>query len=163
MPFALKIVPFGSTEIEAQYNLLLQAAACGAPVAEVVPNTYFSTNEGCGYVMKSAAERRLSHTVRDDVVAAFRALGELHTSRYVHGDARLPNVLYFNGRALWIDLQPTDEDLTVTDTFLRLAREDIKKLIKSAKNDKDYEPSWGVLARYDGTVTTAITIVALQI
>jgi tRNA A-37 threonylcarbamoyl transferase component Bud32 len=61
--------------------------------------------------MKYVAEKSLVHTVRDDVVAAFRALGELHTCGYVHGDARLPNVLYFNGKALWIDLQPPEEDL----------------------------------------------------
>jgi hypothetical protein len=160
LPCALKVVPttFGTDDIKAQYNLLLEAAKAGAPVAEVVPEMFFSTDEGCGYVMKSIAEKRLYHTNEDDVIAAFQALGELHAHNYVHGDARLPNVLYFNGKALWIDLQPPPEDLSVRDTFLRLARKDIKKLIRSAINDRDFKPSKITLAAYDGTVASAISI-----
>jgi hypothetical protein len=41
MPCALKIEPFGSSDIEERYNLHLEAAKAGAPVAEVAPDTFF--------------------------------------------------------------------------------------------------------------------------
>ena len=114
-PHALKAsATLSRAELEYEFTVLARAAAAGAPVVPVVPNSlvFFvdgaGSHGGGGFLLRDVCE---GTAIRSSAqcAAAFKALRALHATGFAHGDARLPN-LVARGRGadaelLWIDLR----------------------------------------------------------
>jgi hypothetical protein len=114
-PHALKAsVTLSRAELEYEFSVLGRAAAAGAPVVPVVPDSlvFFVDEEGAhgggGFLLRDVcASTELTSPAR--CAAAFAALRALHAAGFAHGDARLPNLVArgpgADAELLWIDLR----------------------------------------------------------
>ena len=100
-----------------EFDTLVSAAAEGAPVVPVVPYSLTSVlddegvRRGGGFLLRDVCTRAVVDSLAQ-CKAAFTALRALHSKRFAHGDARLPNLLA-RGRAaelVWIDLRHSSAD-----------------------------------------------------
>ena len=134
-PRALKVALPTPTEhyhIEAEYQHLLAAYRRGAPVVSpVVDSLRVSACGGGGYLMEAVGDR-FEVTSQTRCAAAFGALAFLHASGVLHGDPRVPNLLLFRGKLLWIDLRGSTVGAS-SDNFpsVLAARVDAQVLAKS--------------------------------
>ena len=102
-------------ELTYEFQTLLQAAAAGAPVVPAVADSlvFFKGDgkyRGGGFLLRDVCARAvLDSSAR--CTAAFASLGALHAAGFVHGDARLPNLLARKSGAsagaelVWIDMR----------------------------------------------------------
>jgi len=115
-PWALKLSCAASAgDLMQEFALLSAAAARGAPVVRVVPNSLRDVSDaggrrvGSGYLMAEVLAPVLI-TSRRRCRDAFAALAALHAADIAHGDARLPNLLARSGgggggaQLVWVDL-----------------------------------------------------------
>jgi hypothetical protein len=137
----LKVVVASTTAtrmaLESEFNLMLQAGAAGAPVASVVPgslNSFVSDESGQyiggGYLLADVLERvSINHS---NCKHAFLALMALHDAGFVHGDARLPNLMKRKGGGLvWIDFQDAFSSRGGSAISLASVRRDARTLAAS--------------------------------
>ena len=100
-PCALKAsLTLQRSELEFEYGLMKRAADAGAPVVAVVEGSltfFYSQGPAAAY---GGGGFLLRHVCRPAAVtslarckAAFAALQQLHAAGFVHGDARLPNLV----------------------------------------------------------------------
>ena len=93
------------------------ASAAGAPVVNVIPGSLIFLSDaatgryaGGGFLLAEVLDRASSNsapaTTRALCDEAFEALRALHAAGFVHGDARLPNLLRRRGGGslVWIDM-----------------------------------------------------------
>jgi hypothetical protein len=100
-PCALKAsLTLQRSQLECEYSLMQRAAAAGAPVVAVVEGslTIFyhegpaAAYGGGGFLLREVC-RPAAVTSLARCKAAFAALHHLHAAGFVHGDARLPNLV----------------------------------------------------------------------
>ena len=109
-PCALKAsLTLQRSELEFEYGLMKRAAAAGAPVVDVVEGSLtFLYREGSedahgegsedaygggGFLLRDVC-KPVQVTSLEHCTAAFDALYQLHAAGFVHGDARLPNLVF---------------------------------------------------------------------
>ena len=100
LPCALKAsLTLQRSELEFEYGLMKRAADAGAPVVAVVEGslTFFyhegsASYGGGGFLLRSVC-KPAAVTSLTRCKAAFAALQQLHKAGFVHGDARLPNLV----------------------------------------------------------------------
>jgi len=140
-PYALKSsTTLTRAELTYEFNTLKLAAAAGAPVVRVVPDSlaFFVNGEGAygggGFLLRDVLARAVLDSPAR-CAAAFEALRALHEAGFVHGDARLPNLLA-RGRGaaaelLWIDLREASGEASAAGALLA-QRADARSLAASA-------------------------------
>jgi len=114
-PCALKAsLLLSPLELHYEFYTMQRAAAAGAPVVPTVPGSLTRLNDassgeycGGGFLLRGVC-RRVVVSNAALVAEAFAALQELHAFGFLHGDARLPNLLHSEaagGKMLWVDLR----------------------------------------------------------
>ena len=90
--------------LEYEFRLMTAAAAASAPVAAVVPDSLLFLYDdadgrycGGGFLLAEVLGRVSTRTTWALCDSAFDALRALHAAGFVHGDARLPNLLWRGG------------------------------------------------------------------
>ena len=107
---ALKVVAAGTRtlwmhDLTTEYNALTVAAQRGAPVVPVVAGSLcLAGHDGGGFLLAHCGVPFDATASLAACTAAFAALAALHDCAIVHGDARLPNLLLIDGKAVWIDM-----------------------------------------------------------
>ena len=113
---ALKVsTKLSRADLEYEFATLQRAAAAGAPVIPVVADSLVCSVDdngahcGGGFLMSEVCAGALLDS-GTRCAAAFTSLHKLHAAGFVHGDARLPNLLMRGGRGadlsfVWIDLR----------------------------------------------------------
>lgn len=91
--------------VEDEHMHLVSAYQAGAPVVQCMEDHFHCcrTVRACGYLMQ-AADGCAEINSRADCEAAFVALQGLHEAGFIHGDARLPNLVRVGARLLWVDM-----------------------------------------------------------
>ena len=100
---AVKVVlPSNSRALQQEYQLLaaIFAANEAAPVVRV--SRFVSGDTGAGYVLAPIGMVVASET-KVNVAQVFAVMQQLHSSGFVHGDARLSNLIRHKRSLLWID------------------------------------------------------------
>ena len=112
-PLALKASHTASrADLTYEFDRHVAAAAAGAPVVPIIADSLrFAVDAaGChaggGYLLRDVLSP-FEATSAQRCAAAFGSLRALHVTGFVHGDARLPNLLAAGSRAppLWIDMR----------------------------------------------------------
>lgn len=96
--------------LESEFSLMSKAVAAGAPVAAVVENSLtLCVSEsgqylGGGYLLADVlAPVTSNRSTCAEIIASLKAL---HSAGFVHGDARLPNLMkHADGSLVWIDFR----------------------------------------------------------
>ena len=113
---ALKVSTSNSrADLTYEFDTLVRAAERGAPVVPVVADSLawfvddVGVYRGGGFLLRDVCTRAVLDSPAR-CAAAFAALRALHAAGFVHGDARLPNLLLNRGRGadadlVWIDLR----------------------------------------------------------
>ena len=107
---ALKVVAAGTRalwmrDLTIEFNALTAAAQRGAPVVPVIAGSLcLAGHEGGGFLLARCGVPFDATASLAACTAAFAALAALHDCAIVHGDARLPNLLLVDGKAMWIDM-----------------------------------------------------------
>jgi len=150
-PCALKasvIQPRSALKYE--YDTMLQAADAGAPVARVIKDslTFYTTSDGAygggGFLLRDVCKSAECTSVKR-CVAAFASLHALHAASFVHGDARLPNLLLRSPRSgveelVWADLRLAAADPEPADAQRLDARMLAASLLRGWGKLGDEEP-----------------------
>ena len=108
---ALKVCPPRNAQwhdIGHEFEALLAAQSCGAPVARVDPASLHLLEDGegggGGFLLLDVGSP-VKVTSLHACTSVFSALQALHSCGVIHGDARLPNLIQLaGGRLVWIDL-----------------------------------------------------------
>jgi hypothetical protein len=114
-PCALKAsLLLSPAELHFEFETMQRAAEAGAPVVPTVPDSLMLLNDassgefcGGGFLLRGVCRRAVLSSAAL-LAEAFAALHELHAAGFVHGDARLPNLLHSEaagGKMLWVDLR----------------------------------------------------------
>ena len=108
---ALKVCPPRNAQwhdIGHEFEALLAAQSCGAPVARVDPASLHLLEDGegggGGFLLLDVGSP-VKVTSLHACTSVFSAMQALHSCGVIHGDARLPNLIQLaGGRLVWIDL-----------------------------------------------------------
>ncbi|KAJ3110424.1 hypothetical protein HDU96_006621 [Phlyctochytrium bullatum] len=141
---ALKVVLYKNrTFLEKEARALTEAKGTGVVVTLERPFTVFEEGIGAAMVLSEVGNPvNRDKLKQDDLLKLFLNLLTLHEAGFVHGDARLPNVIQHKDKYLWIDF------MTVA-AFSDLSRpqpafeEDVIKLSRSVLqcSPEDLPPS----------------------
>jgi tRNA A-37 threonylcarbamoyl transferase component Bud32 len=122
-----------SFEFIGEFRKLCNANNVGAPVVVVDPDSYKLVSEGGGgggYLMKEVGTQFGVISERT-CIQAFLALHALHANSLCHGDARLPNLLFFKDGLKWIDMRSSVSVTSESNDFAPLALIDAASLARS--------------------------------
>jgi len=139
-PLALKAIMStprrAATLAKQEFLRLQQAAAVGAPVVKPVDGSLLELVQGVSFVLQDVGMPAVIKTA-DACFAAFQVLQQLHQKGFVHGDARLANLVVVprasdavalpsaKHQLLWVDLASTTCDVHFS------AHSDVKQLTAS--------------------------------
>jgi hypothetical protein len=104
---ALKVVvspDSADPALRAEVEMLQAACKAGCKVATVVADPVSLSAGSAAYLLREVGTRFRGATL-DDQQSAVKALCSLHQRGFVHGDARVPNVLRHNGALMWVDMR----------------------------------------------------------
>ena len=158
---ALKVVlatsPHWWIVFSSEFEAMRTAAARGAPVVPVVADSLNLVGcDGGGYLLARCGTRFDATGSLTACTAAFTALAALHSLSIVHGDARLPNLLLLDRKAVWVDLSSimldSAADPSTLAAFFQVDAEMLAKSVLRHANGPDSPLPGSVtaaLARYD--------------
>ena len=108
---ALKVVPAGGKDgqvyqdLTTEFNALTAAADRGAPVVQVVADSFrLAPPLGGGFLLGCCGQAFNASASADTCADAFLSLAELHERGVLHGDARVANLVSVHKQPMWIDL-----------------------------------------------------------